>query len=182
MWARKKLGDLVEKGLVEDRRVGNGFHMFRVSDNTQFNRINKAIADIDKYIDVMYEPIKQVRQLIAVPESRLLGQVYFAKFFVHYIEIVSTMIRTLFFISDVNMANQASIELHSKLLKLMEKHVKWFYDIKDSKEILTMCKNGLNKTKEELENGPNTPNSFYNLPMIKRLIKRLEEFERQFLN
>lgn len=183
MWARKKIKSLIEYGFIEDRKVGiHGFHRLIISDRTEFNRINKTLEDIDKYIDTMYVPVKQNRQLISDPQSRFLGQVYFAKFFDPYIAIVSTMLRTLLLINNEKIPRQASAELNSKIAKVVQKHTEWAYDLDDSRKIMAVYKDILNKTREELENDPTTQNSFYNIPMIRRLIKKVEVFEKNFLS
>jgi len=181
MWARKKIKSLIANGFVEDRKVGNGFHRLYISDRTEFNRINKTLKDIDKYIDTMYVPVKQIRQLISDPQSRFLGQVYFAKFFDPYIAIVSTMLRTLLLINNEKMPMQTSTELNLKIGKLIQKHTEWAYDLDDSRKIMAIYKDTLNKTKEQLENDPTAQNSFYNIPMIRILIKKVELFEKNFL-
>ena len=62
MTTLRKLDELIEKQEIKDllRNDENRFHRFIINDDNQFNRIDKALTEIETTIDSMYKPAEKI--------------------------------------------------------------------------------------------------------------------------
>lgn len=56
MTTLNKIKDLIEAGILEDRRIGNGFHRLFINQENEFNRIYKQLIKIE---DIITNEVKQ---------------------------------------------------------------------------------------------------------------------------
>lgn len=178
-WARIKLWRLVDRGIIEHKRVGKGFHKFRVSDRTLFNRISKQLEYIETQIVIFERPLLNIGEL-----QDKAGAVATAGFAVHFVipfrESMFTMLFRLLKLSDGDdIGKEGSDMLHTKILSLITKVTREpFYNL-NYKTILSANKNRLNNFIQEVSK-PGTVKVGLKIETLEKLVKNINEFEEKF--
>jgi hypothetical protein len=180
-WAKIKLWRLVERGIIEDRRIGKSFHKFRVSDRTLFDRINKQLYFIETQIIIFERPLLNIAELQDKGGvNRLAASAFAQKFVFPFRDSMFTMLFELLKLSDTDdVGKEDSLILHTKILLLIAKVTREPYYSLNHKEILARNKNLLNHFIQELSE-PGTDSAGFRVESLKTLVKNLDKFEEQF--
>jgi hypothetical protein len=183
--ANNKVKNLIKIGLVEDRKIGNSRHKLRLSDKTQYNRINMELDDIDTMVKIMSEPLQKINQLQQQRSQggHLTAGMYMQNLVGPYFESMFTMLWKLLALStiDTQIAKPDSIKLHSKIIDLIAKTTYQPFHELDHKKILDENKDILNRYRQRLLD-PGTDKSIANVTMVDHLLRRIDKFKVKFLD
>lgn len=182
--AHNRIKNLIKIGDIEDRKIGNSFHKLRLSDKTQFNRIDKKLDKIDVVLTMMIEPLQKIASYQQSPSpGPLIAAKYMRELVPPYFNSVFTMLWKLLQLSmmDNQFAKTDSLKLHMKIIDLIAKTTNQPFHELDHKKILDDQKDILIKFRQYLLE-PGIDQSVANVSMVENLIRLIEKFETQFLN
>jgi len=176
-WAIKIVIRLVERGLIEDQRIGNGFHKYRVSDRKQYGRIKEQLQILDKQREEMETPLENIAKLQDRHDPAVFA--YTQKLVIPYYQSMFAMLFRLLNVSDIDIGKEDSVNLRSQMISLIFKVVNQQYYNSDYKKILADSKSLLNNLRQELsESG--TSNFVMNIWFLDNYIEQISEFEEKF--
>jgi len=181
-WARIKLASLIEKGFVEDRKQGRGFHKFRVRERTKYESINKELDIIENQIKIFQDPLLNIAKL---QDKKGMNAVVAGSYTVNLVfPLLESMFARLFRLlqlSDIDIGKDDSLRLHERIIPLIAKVTREPFYRYDYKRILTQDKNRLNQFIEEPSKGESAKLILgLVISDLKNLIASIEQFEERF--
>ena len=177
IWAIEKVNGLVKKEYVEDRRIGKGFHKYRVSDRKQYGVINKELDSIETEIMSMKKPFLEIAEL----QDRRDPAVHFLipNFVLPYHGSVVARLFGLLKLSDIDIGKEDSLTLHTRIISLITKVTREpFYD-ENHKQELARYKNLLNKLGQDSFKRE-TVKTALSIDSVRSIVKNIERFEERF--
>lgn len=180
-WARIKLWGLVKKEYLEDFRTGKkGFHRFRVSDRTNFTKIDNVLETIESQINVMGKPLLRIAE---IQDSGNWAEVaaYSQKFVEPYFRLMVAKLFRLRKLSNTNtdIGKEDKLILQTKIISLIAKVTQEpFYDL-NYQDILSQNKNLLNKFMEDLSKpgASKTVFGIHELRSLHNFVNNIDRFE-----
>jgi vacuolar-type H+-ATPase subunit F/Vma7 len=177
MWARKKIRSLVRKGLIEDRKIGGGFHKYHVTDRTNYNLINKMLEQIDMHLVLMQAPLHKIGVLQDGRNPAVAA--YTQKLVIPYFDSMFAMLFRLLGIGDTDVNKHDLLKLQTRIITLIAKVTREpFYDLNHTK-ILSMNKEILKNLKEELSK-EGADKTVINIGSIESIVGVINKFEKEF--
>jgi len=182
---RKKVGQLIEDGDIEDKKTGNSFHALYVSDREVRNKILNELKSIDDVASLMIEPfikLHKLEQEASSFEDNVKIKGYHINLVGPFFNSFFTMLHYLLYLSksDPRISKADAAELYFKIMELMDKIAYQPFHSLETTKIL-------DKQKEELEiyrqNLPGrTDDNIGNIVLVDSLIKKIVHFKEQFLS
>ncbi len=178
---RRKIKSLIEKGVIEDRKVGSRMHKLCVTDRTTFAKIDKMLQKIEEEIDSFDNPVSKINdmalQKLLIPQAFFLKQ----KFVFPYIETIATILRVLY-MKETGISKVDAQALHEKNIRLFRKLTLQTIAMKTEKDILANCRRLFQEALDFMSDSPQLSEYLFDRITFKKLIKISEDFEKEHLD
>lgn len=160
---RRKVQKLIERGILEDRRVGNSFHKLYVANKNEFHRISKKLSEIESLTDKIGGQIDSIYQ----QRRNEYTQSEYA-----YFESVRIMLELLLVRINKKIRSRSDSQvLYNRIVRTMVKTTEQCYDMKDPVDLLNTIVDQFLK-----------PSKMMTPKLIDVLKNNVHSFQKEFLS